>query len=71
MWSTDTFSHVCRATDALQARVAALQQLLALGPDAADPETVHDAGTAIEDAMEGFWAPVVWDAQTLDFGDDS
>jgi len=66
MWSTDTFSHVCQAVAELAARVQAMQALLACGPEVADPETVHDAGHAIEDAMECFWAPVAWDAPAFD-----
>lgn len=61
MWSTDTFSHVRQAADQLEARVKLLQALLAAGPEVADPDTVHEAATAVEDALEGFWAPVAWD----------
>lgn len=67
-WSTDTFSHVRQAASLLQSRIDALHKLLALGPDLADPETVHAAGREIEDAMEVFWAPVTWDSTTG--GDD-
>jgi len=66
MWSTDTFSHVCDAVAELAARVQSMQALLALGPEVADPETVHDAAQAIEGAMECVWAPVAWDAPAFD-----
>jgi len=62
MWSTDTFSHVQKAAAQLQARLDDLHKLLALGPDMADPDSVHAAGREIEDAMEVLWAPVVWDS---------
>lgn len=61
MWSTDTFSHVRGAAAVLDERVRQLHALLALGPDVADPEAVREAGLAVEDAMECFWAPVAWD----------
>jgi hypothetical protein len=61
MWSTDTFSHVRQAVAVLAYRVQAVQALLALGPEVADPKTVHDAGQALEEALEGFWGPVAWD----------
>lgn len=61
MWSADGFAHVRQAATQVEERVKALQAILAHGSDLADPETVHEAARGVEDALEGLWAPVVWD----------
>jgi len=67
MWSTDTFSHVTSAADALQSRIEALQAVLRAGPGLASPDLVRELLNGVEDALQVCWAPVVWDASDLEF----
>lgn len=61
-WSTDTFAHVQRALDGVAGAVQSARDLVALGPDLAEPEAVRAAGQNIEDALSVLWGPVLWDA---------